>query len=160
VKGPGERPEEAAVLAAAAEDLAAAATLALGPWVVRQVRRRATEAGVALRPDAVAAAEAAAAEAEATVLPALRALLAADIDAQRTNPLAVLRGAVRYPTAVLVGLGVPPVVRDGFAERAFPEDVYDLSPAAFADVDESLHEPGLRWGAAKAFVHRRRHVQG
>jgi hypothetical protein len=31
--------------------------------------------------------------------------------------------------------------------------VYDLSPAAFADLDPSLREPGLTWGAAKAHVH-------
>ena len=48
--------------------------------------------------------------------------------------------------------------RDEFAERTFPDDVYDLSPASFADVDPALHEPGLMWGAAKAHVilHRRR----
>ena len=34
----------------------------------------------------------------------------------------------------------------------FPDDDYDLSPATFADIDESLHEPGLVWGAAKAHV--------
>ena len=38
-------------------------------------------------------------------------------------------------------------------ERAFPDDVYDLAPASFADVDPALHEPGLVWGAAKAHVH-------
>ena len=37
--------------------------------------------------------------------------------------------------------------------RNFPDDVYDLSPATFADVDPALHEPGLVWGAAKAHVH-------
>ena len=42
------------------------------------------------------------------------------------------------------------MVRDRFAEQTFPDDVYDLVPASFADVDPSLHEPGLLWGAAKA----------
>jgi hypothetical protein len=54
---------------------------------------------------------------------------------------------------VLRAAGVPPVRRDEFAEHAFPDDVYDLAPASFADVDPSLHEPGLVWGAAKAHVH-------
>jgi hypothetical protein len=123
---------------------------------VRQVRTRAGEAGLALDPDARAAAERAGADAVAEVVPRLRSLLATDVDAQRTNPLAVLRSAVRHPTGVLRDLGVPIADRDEFAERAFPEDVYDLSPASFADIDESLHEPGLRWGAAKAYVHLRR----
>jgi hypothetical protein len=64
----------------------------------------------------------------------------------------VLRAAVRHPTAVLAEAGVPEVVRDRFAEETFPADVYDLSPAAFADIDPALAEPGLVWGAAKAHV--------
>ncbi len=76
-----------------------------------------------------------------------------DIEDQRTTPLELLRTGVIYPTQVLSALGVPPVARDEFTERAFRDDVYGLSPASFAEVDESLREPGLRWGAAKAFVH-------
>jgi hypothetical protein len=85
-------------------------------------------------------------------------LLALDVDEQRVNPLALVRRAVSYPTAVLRDAGVPPVVRDEFDERAFPDDVYGLAPAAFADIDPALHEPGLLWGAAKAHAHlARRH---
>jgi len=87
----------------------------------------------------------------------VRCLLETDVDAQRSNPLSVLRGAARFPTTVLRDAGVPPVVRDRFSEERFPEDIYDLGPASFADLDPSLHELGLRWGAAKAFVHRARH---
>ena len=76
-----------------------------------------------------------------------------------TNPLAIVRGAVTHPTAVLLRAGVSPVVRDDFAEANFPDDIYDLSPAAFSDIDDRLHEPGLRWGAAKAHTHLRRRRQ-
>jgi hypothetical protein len=65
----------------------------------------------------------------------------------------LLRAAVRIPTGVLAAAGVAPVDRDDFARRNFPDDPYDLTPASFADVDESLREPGLVWGAAKAHVH-------
>jgi hypothetical protein len=100
-------------------------------------------------------------EAAAVVGPELRALLARDIDEQRTNPLAVVRRAVVYPTAVLRAAGVPAVVRDADAEARFPDDAYDLVPAAFADLDPALHEPGLVWGAAKAHVHlARRRAEG
>src|SRR5918998_1467217 len=61
--------------------------------------------------------------------------------------------AVDDATAVLRAAGARPVPRDEFSERSFPDYVYDLSPATFADVDPSLHEPGLLWGAAKAHVH-------
>ncbi|HRE00718.1 MAG TPA: hypothetical protein PLV68_05430, partial [Ilumatobacteraceae bacterium] len=61
----------------------------------------------------------------------------------------------------LAAHGVPPRQRDPFAERAFPADRYGLSPAAWSDVDESLHEPGLIWGAwkAKTVLARRRPPQ-
>jgi putative CocE/NonD family hydrolase len=45
--------------------------------------------------------------------------------------------------------------------HSFPDDAYDLGPASFADIDPSLHEPGLMWGAAKAHVHlARRRAEG
>jgi hypothetical protein len=62
---------------------------------------------------------------------------------------------------VLDELGVGPPDRDEFARRNFPEDRYDLTPASFADVDPTLHEPGLVWGAAKAHVVlQRRRAEG
>ena len=82
----------------------------------------------------------------------VRALLEQDVDEQATGPLAIVRTAVRYPTEVLQAAGVPPTVRDEFAERAFPDDRYGLAPAAFADLDPALHEPGIVWGAAKVHV--------
>ena len=58
-----------------------------------------------------------------------------------------------HATDVLASAGARPVARDEFSARHFPDDVYDLTPASFADVDPALHEPGLVWGAAKAHVH-------
>jgi hypothetical protein len=134
--------------------LADAIEAALPKWVVLSVEGRwrdwkRTEAG----PDLVAAARAAGERARAEVGSAVRELLARDVDEQRANPLALVRRAVSYPTGVLRYAGVPPVVRDDFDERAFPDDVYALTPASFAEVDQSLHEPGLLWGAAKAHAH-------
>ena len=80
-----------------------------------------------------------------------------DIDDQRGTPLTILRNAVRFPTDVLRRAGVAPVVRDPYAVQAFPDDVYGLTPATWADIHEDLADPGLRWSVAKAFEHRRRH---
>jgi hypothetical protein len=110
-----------------------------------------------LPPDVAAATEAAAREATRDTGARTRALLVSDIDEQPTTPLALIRAAVRYPTAVLKSAGVPPVERDRFATEAFPDDDYDLTPASFAAVDPALTEPGSAWGAAKAFEHKRRH---
>lgn len=145
--------DDLARLGAIAEALADGIEAALPGWVERAVERlvvawTGAPPGPAVRADAVAAGRAAAAE----VGPRVRALLATDVDAQRGTPLAVVRSAVRWPTAVLRAAGVPEVVRDGFAERAFPSDVYDLAPATWADLDPALHDRGLAWGAAKAHV--------
>jgi hypothetical protein len=134
--------------------LADAIEAALPGWVERSVRSRLPD------PAPVAVAEAAAdagRRAAAEVGGAVRTLLAADVDEQQTTPLSLLRGAVRYPTDVLRAAGVPPAERDEVQQRLFPDDVYDLSPASFADVDPLLAEPGIEWGAAKAFVHLQRH---
>jgi hypothetical protein len=92
--------------------------------------------------------------------PLVRELLAADIDEQRTGPLALVRAAVRYPASVLSAAGVLPVQRDADAVRLFPDDAFDLSPGSFAELHPDLRVPGLEWGAAKAYVHRRRHAGG
>lgn len=77
-------------------------------------------------------------------------LLSTDVDEQRTTPLTLLRDSVREPTRLLRELGaVPPSSPD--ADR-FPDDVYRLGPATWSDVDQSLHEPGLTWGAWKAMT--------
>ncbi len=62
----------------------------------------------------------------------------------------------------VVGVLVEQGVDAPGAVRAFPDDPFDLSPATFGDIDERLAEPGLRWGAAKAYVHlaRRRAAGG
>ena len=129
---------------------------ALPGWVERSVARRMAEAGRS-EPEVTAAAAAAGAQAGREVGPRVRALLDADIDEQRSTPLSLLREAARYPTEVLRAARVEPVARDEMQERLLPDDVYDLAPATFADVDPALTEPGLAWGAAKAWTHRRRH---
>ena len=145
-------------IAVPAGELAAAIAGALPGWVERCVDRI-HRAWAGPPPPAVAeAARAAGAEALAEVGPRVRALLEADIDDQRTTPLALVRGAVIHPTRVLAAAGVPPVERDGMQRELFPDDVYGLSPASFADVDPRLTEVAVTWGAAKAWAHRRRHA--
>jgi hypothetical protein len=131
---------------------------ALPSWVVSSVTRLMTAWSGEVPAEVASQAAAAGAAAGAEVGPRVRALLAADIDEQATTPLAIVRSAaVRYPTDVLQAAGVSPLVRDRAAEELFPDDLYDLGPASFADLDPSLADAGLRWGAAKAFEHKRRH---
>jgi hypothetical protein len=143
-------PERAAALADGIE-------AALPDWVVRCVDR-VVVAWSGSSTEAIAAASRVLGErAGAEVGSQVRRLLAADIDEQWTTPLDLVRSAVRYPTALLAELGVPPVERDDFSIRRFPEDTYALAPASLADLDPHLAEAAIVWGAAKAFEHKRRH---
>lgn len=146
-----------AALAAYASALVDEVDAALPRWVARCVARFVPLGDAQL----VARVDQAGQAARADIVPLLRTLLAQDVDEQRGSPLAILRRAVRHPTEVLRALGVPPVDRDEFVRRNFPDDDYDLSPASFADVDPALHEAGIAWGAAKAHVVlRRRRAEG
>lgn len=158
--GGGPSAEDLAALEHHAAVLADGIEAAIGPWVERCVTTTIEARGGLVTGVVRERARVAGVEATETVAPRVRALLALDIDQQRTGPLALVRAAVPFPTAVLVGAGVTPPDRDAQAVALFPDDVYDLSPASFADLDPVLQEPGLVWGAAKAHVHLARRRAG
>lgn len=140
-------------LADLAAELVDGVVAALPGWVSRCIAdSRLAATGVA-EGDVVAAGRRAADE----VGERLRTLMTTDVDEQWTGPLAILRDATLYPTELLSAAGVPPVERDADARQMFPDDLYDLTPASFADIHPDLQGPGLAWGAAKAYVHRLRH---
>ncbi|MEA2686281.1 MAG: hypothetical protein QOE93_1476, partial [Actinomycetota bacterium] len=78
-------------------------------WVARSVASVLVGAGVDPDPAVLHEAEDAGRRAAAEVGAEVRRLLALDIDEQRSNPLSLLRAAVRYPTDVLRRAGVDPV---------------------------------------------------
>ena len=161
-KPSGPSADDLAAMARYADELAEGLAAAVPAWVRRSVETVYVDR-MARRPplEVIEAADRAAAAAADEVVPRLRALLATDVDHQTTNPLSLVRPAVRHPTEVLRTAGVPSVPRDDMARRQFPDDDYDLTPASFAEIDPALHEPGLRWGAAKAHVHlARRRAEG
>jgi len=153
---PGDLASDDERLAAYADALADGIEAALPGWVEAQVARIMSAWSGAVPDDVRAEAGRAGRAAREELGPQVRALLALDIDEQRSNPMTIVRTAAAYPTAVLRSVGVPPVERDASAEAQFPDDDYDLVPTRFADLDPALHEPGLHWGAAKAHVHLQR----
>jgi hypothetical protein len=89
----------------------------------------------------------------------LAGLMSTDVDEQRTNPLSVFRNAVAGPTGLLGRCGI--AEPDSGASGQFPADPYGLWPATWSDIDPSLHDPGIAWGAWKAMtVLRRRRDEG
>jgi hypothetical protein len=149
VNPPGPSDDEV-VLAQQGARLADAVAAALPGWVARVLRLRAPEVG----DDVVTAVTG---EVEADVLGDLRALLARDVDEQRQSPLAIVRRGAATVAGALDALGVPPATRDDQQRSLFPDDTHDIVPASFADLSEEAGEAGIAWGAAKAFVSRRRH---
>lgn len=133
-----------------ATELATLAIDAIPDWVRSNVARIADAWRPGLAAELHEETEEAARRARDEIGPKLAALLALDVEEQRTGPLDVLRRLVPYPTVVLEAAGIPEVERDDHAASVFPDDRYDLVPSAFADFGEDVHEAGLRWGAAKA----------
>jgi hypothetical protein len=146
-----------AVLAAAGAALADAVEAAVPGWAERCVRDLLVASAGRADPAVVERAREAGRRAADELGPELRRLLATDVDRQWANPLAVVRRAVSFPAQVLAAAGVPPVVRDEYDEAHFPDDVYGLMPRTFTDLDESLRDVALVWGAAKARASMVRH---
>lgn len=136
-----------------ASELLAAAVAATPGWVRASIERVRVTQGLEVDADAV---ERAAADAASFVERRLGALLATDIDAQRSTPLTVLRDAARFPVEVLHGAGARPVPRPDTVRWAFPNDPFEVTPATFADLGEDVHHAGIAWGAAKASIHLQR----
>jgi len=153
--------DDEAALARYAAALAEGIVAALPGWVARAVESRAVAYTGRIEPAVRDEADRAGAAAAAEVGGQIRDLLGLPVDQQWTNPLALVRAATAYPTAVLRAAGIPGVVRDAAAEAQFPDDDYDLCPTSFAELDPSLHDVGIAWGAAKAHVFlRKRRLDG
>jgi hypothetical protein len=147
-------------LAEASDAIVAGVERELPRWTQRQVARI-LDAWGRLDPAARAAAERAAIEAgeesAARVTAGLRELFAADPAMQAATPLEIVRTAYREPTAILAAAGIPPVERDAFDERAWPDDRYGLVTRTLGDLgDPDLAPLLLAWGMAKAAVLRTR----
>lgn len=157
-------PEDEARALARLEETAAAIVAGVEVWVPRWVQAqvaRLLDAWGRVSADARGQAEAHAGEAGKAaarrIATALRELFATAPERQRVTPLEIVRSAYREPTEVLVAAGVPPVARDEFDERSWPDDVYGLVPRTLGDLgDPELAPLHLAWGLAKATVVRAR----
>jgi hypothetical protein len=137
--------------------LAAAASKALPNYVERVVLEVMARRGAEPDEGQVELIRIAGTSAVAAIVPQIEHLAEQDVDGQATTPLAILREAFHFPTSLMDAWGEPVGGRDPYATSAFPEDVYDVLPGSFKEVDESLFEPGLAWGVAKARAHSARH---
>lgn len=148
-------------IATVASALLDAAVEATPSWVESAVHRVVVAQGLDLDEGHVERLRDAAERARGYVASNLGALLATDIDQQRTTPLTILRDAARFPVEVLHGAGAREVHRIDVDRWAFPNDPFGVTPASLADLGPAVHEAGIAWGAAKAHVHlSRRRAEG
>lgn len=130
-------------------------------WIVREVARRVpAEWDERRRSDLFAKVEQRAGVARAECVANLSALFASGVALQSRTPLQVVRAALTPITSLLEGADVPEVPRDRSRQEFFPNDVYDLGPTTFGEIDTTLEAPALRWGAAKAMLVLRARQQG
>lgn len=133
---------------------------AVREWVIQSVRRmlEASGAGDDVVPEALERAESEARAATATAMQDLSSLDAESaLRPGSRGPLECIVALYPHPTRVLEEAGIPPVVRDEFEVRHFPDDVYGLRIRSFADLPggDRLTELHVRWGVAKAALLRR-----
>lgn len=130
------------------EQLREAVADSIRPWLTTQVRDR-----FGIDPDLLAdEISAIAIDADAR----LEELVHADVDTPLSGPLERIRGAVEQLNPRLVELGAVPPSRDPFDVRIRPDDIFALGPVAFFDLGDRVHEAGITWGAAKAYLHQAR----
>jgi hypothetical protein len=164
VTEPAPTPEDEARARERLEETGAAIIAGVETWVPRWVQVQVTRlldawgrAAPKARAEADAQAVAAGEAAARRVVGALRELFAIEPEQQRATPLEIVRSAYHEPTRVLAAAGVPPVARDEFDERFWPDDVYGLVPRTLGDLgDPELGPLHLAWGMAKATVIRAR----
>jgi hypothetical protein len=128
-------------------------------WTERVVARLADQWGklTAEQRDALFAdARVAGERAAARVAAELRDFFALDAARQRSTPLAIVRTLRAEATEVLARAGVPPVARDPYEVRAFPDDIYGIVPHSLTELGDDLGPTLLVWGLGKSAVLRER----
>lgn len=80
-------------------------------------------------------------------------VLGKPVEEQQMGPLQIVRDGLAPVTQFLAGMGVAAPERDEFSRRVFPADIYGIAPASFREINEELHDVGIAWGAAKAWLH-------
>lgn len=146
---PGDLSEDEVRYVEYGEALRTAVGAALGPWLNREVARL---SGATPSGDASLAIAEVVLDADAR----LNELVHADVDVPLSGPLERIRQAVVAITPVLDAAGAPRPNRDPFDEARAPDDVFALGPFSFADLGDDVHNAGIAWGAAKAYLHQAR----
>lgn len=134
-------------------ELVAAVDTAIRPWLLDVLAHRfGGDIPPASQQRAEAAVEAAAAEAHRL----LTELATADPATPLSGPLERLRRSVSPVTDLLGEAQAQRPRRDPVDIEMRPDDVFAIGPLAFTDLSAEVHDAGITWGAAKAYMHTQR----
>lgn len=59
-------------------------------------------------------------------------------------------------TGALIAADIPPPARDPIDVEMRPNDIYGFGPHTFIELGQRVHDAGIAWGAAKAYLHVQR----
>ena len=88
----------------------------------------------------------------------IQTLVQADVDMALSGPLEQMRQALAGLAPILDAHGFERPSRDPVESEMRPHDVHSLGPMSFMDLGAEVHEAGIAWGAAKAYLHRQRRL--
>lgn len=120
------------------------------PWLTSLLTSRSSQA--TLPDDVLIAVRQASAQATTNI----KTLVQADIDDARSGPLEQMRNALTALGPILDSHGFERPQRDPVDTEMRPTDIHSLGPMSFLDLGTEVHEAGIAWGAAKAYLHRQR----
>ncbi len=135
-------------------DLVAAVNAAIRPWLNSVVAARIGPATVP--PETTAEIDAAIEKIATQVNRSLTELATADVDEPLSGPLERIRRETTPLVGALDDAGATRPRRDPVDTEMRPDDVYAIGPYTFMDLSTDVHDAGIAWGAAKAFLHRSR----
>lgn len=134
-------------------DLVIAVDAAIRPWLYSVVDER---CGGSIPAEIEVAVHSAIDEAAIRAHDLITELATARPETPLSGPLERLRRAVQPVTDMLAEAGVQTPRRDPVDIEMRPDDLYGIGPLAFTDLSTQVHEAGIAWGAAKAYIHTRR----
>ena len=120
------------------------------PWLTGLLQDR--SGGAELPEEVRSAVHSASADAASNI----RTLVEADVDVALSGPLEQMRRALTGLAPILDAHGFERPSRDPVESEMRPDDVHSLGPMSFMDLGAEVHEAGISWGAAKAYLHRQR----
>ena len=145
-----DSPDDMERFRAIGSELLVSVDRALGPWLANHVGGLCRESLAACASGVESELEDRLNGARELAIENLRRMTGAEIDEAVSGPLEQIRSALVPLTDWLQTCGAAP---NGSPDSR-PDDPFGFGPVTFRDLSDGVHDAGIRWGAAKAFMHQ------